>query len=666
MHKIVIQSSDQKLQQAALKNLANARSWALPYSLLDTGNPSEHSFYESLAGVSTIVQVIQLENLSKDLMTTMQLMHTGRKLLLVIHALEPTNKEAKILQAELGIKTICLNLYEQAIPEIVANKVSYTLPKPWEQAVKALKNHQLTKLDCLGLMLGRYQSDVLQPMNQSPSADMLLDELFTKVVKLVNSTRKTNKYLQYLDDVLTHKYLGTLIFFGVIYVVLGITVNLGGIIQEFCDGVISMFYINNLSVLVQYYQLPSLLSSVLVTGFGQGINTVLSFLPIISIMFFLISCLEASGYIARANKAIEQVLQKIGLPGETFVPLIIGFGCNVPSILAMKDISNYQSKVVATLMSPFLSCSARLTVYSVFVGIFFNSGGQNVIFSLYLLGILVAILTGYLLRGKLPNQANSMPVVLPNYAKPNYLQITRSTLARVSRFVANTGKYIVLACIIISILNDVSLASVFGFEDSLMVLVGKIITPMLEPMGLAAENWQVSVSLITGAITKEVILATLHTLYSSDLNAVNTLYGMPDLVKLMSIALQKLYALPGSLLSLTNAELDVGLTATTKAALEHALGDTKQIVALLIFIALYSPCVSTAIVIGQQLNRKWMIFSIAWSFVLGYVAATIFYQAVTIELHPWQSLSYIIVSLLVLGICWLIITKKIAPSLVGE
>ena len=191
---------------------------------------------------------------------------------------------------------------------------------------------------------------------------------------------------------------------------------------------------------------------------GEGITTVLTFVPVIGAMFFALAFLEDLGYMARAAFVVDRLMRAIGLPGKSFVPMIVGFGCNVPAIMGMRTLENKRDRILAVMMSPFMSCGARLAIFTVFVAAFFPKGGQNVVFSLYAIGILMAILTGWLLKKTvLKGEVSPLLLEMPEYEWPPQIKtLFFHAWYRLKRFILNAGKLIVIVCMLMGGLNHIS------------------------------------------------------------------------------------------------------------------------------------------------------------------------------------------------------------------
>ncbi len=286
-------------------------------------------------------------------------------------------------------------------------------------------------------------------------------------------------------------------------------INIGGALQPIFDKGSSAIFIDGIQWLGIRFGLPDWLTVFLAQGIGGGVNTVLPLVPQIGLMYLFLSLLEDSGYMARAAFVMDRLMQALGLPGKSFVPLIVGFGCNVPSIMGARTLDAQRERLITIMMAPFMSC-VRLAIFAVFAGAFFGQGGALVIFSLYLLGIVVAILTGLLLKHTLMRgEASPFVMELPLYHVPHLKSLLLQTWSRLRGFVVRAGKVIILVSLVIGGLNSITLDGkpVQGdIGHSALASVSQRLTPLLAPLGVQPDNWQATVGLVTGAMAKEVVV----------------------------------------------------------------------------------------------------------------------------------------------------------------
>ncbi|MTC35656.1 Fe(2+) transporter permease subunit FeoB [Providencia alcalifaciens] len=464
-----------------------------------------------------------------------------------------------------------------------------------------------------------------------------------------NSEAEPNKLTQTLDKFILNRWLGVPIFLFVMYLMFVLAINIGGALQPFFEGASEAIFIHGIQWIGATANFPEWLTVFLAQGVGGGINTVLPLVPQIGMMYLFLSILEDSGYMARAAFVMDRLMQALGLPGKSFVPLIVGFGCNVPSIMGARTLDAPRERLITVLMAPFMSCGARLAIFAVFAAAFFGKNGASVVFSLYLLGIVVAILTGLLLKHTLMRgEASPFVMELPVYHVPHTKTLLIQTWQRLKGFVVRAGKVIVVASIFIGALNSFSLSGkpVDNINDSALASVSKVITPVLQPIGVHSDNWQATVGLITGAMAKEVVVGTLNTLYTAeaitsepfDAASFDLLDELESAVADTWDSLKETFSISALSnpieASMGDAEMATGSMGTMAAK----FGTDIAAYSYLIFVLLYVPCVSVMGAIARETNKSWMTFSIFWGLNVAYSLAALFYQTATFNEHPQSSL----------------------------
>ena len=371
-------------------------------------------------------------------------------------------------------------------------------------------------------------------------ADILIaDRRYSYIEKIittcVDKSQKVQKtFSNKIDNIVLNRFIGIPLFLSAMYLMFFFAINIGGALQDFFDIASGAIFVDGLASVLTNLHFPNWLIAVLAEGAGKGVQTTLTFIPVIGAMFLFLSMLEDSGYMARAAFVVDRLMKSLGLPGKSFVPMIVGFGCNVPSIIGARTLDNKRDRILTIIMSPFMSCGARLAIFAVFVAAFFPTNGASMIFALYLTGIVLAMLTGLLLRKTLL-KGDPAPLLLelPPYHLPKISKLFLNAWQRLKVFIFKTGKVIVPVCILIGILSglniDGNLADGEGDTTSLLAAFGKFLTPIFYPLGITDENWPATVGLITGVLAKEVVVGTLNAIYSNlgHLGAVTALaYGV--------------------------------------------------------------------------------------------------------------------------------------------
>ena len=412
--------------------------------------------------------------------------------------------------------------------------------------------------------------------------------------------REEAKTTRIVDSLVTNKVIGFPIFLFLMWLMFEATFVLGAYPMEWIQsGVdwLSSFFSETLS--------PGPLKDLLVDGIICGVGGVIVFLPNILILYLFISVMEDSGYMARAAFIMDKIMHKIGLHGKSFIPLVMGFGCNVPAIMACRTIESRSSRLITILINPFMSCSARLPIYVLLIGTFFPRHASFVFLALYLLGIIVAVISAKLLR-KFLFKTDETPFVmeLPPYRMPTMKATLRHMWGKTEQYLRKMGGIILVASIIVWFLSyfprneaeDIRPLTVeetaMQQQNSYLGKLGQWIAPAVEPLGF---NWKVSIALISGTAAKELIVSTIGVLYSESetegnanlsqkLTAPNPLTGEPDFTPLIAIS-------------------------------------------FMIFVLLYFPCLASIAAIKQESGSwKWAAFSVIYNTGVAWVCAFLVYQ----------------------------------------
>ena len=443
-----------------------------------------------------------------------------------------------------------------------------------------------------------------------------------------------------IDAVLLNRFLAFPIFLGVMYLVFLFAINFGSAFIDFFDLTGSVLFVEGPRLLFAELGLPGWLIVLLADGVGGGVQLVGTFIPVIGCLFLALSFLEDSGYMGRVAFIVDRLLRAMGLPGKSFVPLIVGFGCNVPAVMATRTLENEPDRILTTIMAPYMSCGARLTVYALFATAFFANNGHNIVFALYLIGIVLAVLSAMMVKRYLIKAPPSAFVLeLPSYHWPTWKGLAIQTWQRLRGFVLRAGKAIVVVVVALNVVNSIGVDGSIGnenSENSALSAIGKAITPVFHPMGLDEENWPATVGIFTGIFAKEVVVGTLDALYAPAEQGPSG--GLADTLR------QAAASVPSNLAQLGGAltdplGMDFGNLDDTEAAASEqdvALGTIAAMRSLfhgelgafsyLLFILLYMPCVATIGVIYKEIGAFWATFSTAWSVVLAYSAAVTCYQ----------------------------------------
>lgn len=406
-----------------------------------------------------------------------------------------------------------------------------------------------------------------------------------------------------VDKVVLSGVIGLPIFFAVMYLVFMIAVKASEPVIGLIDGALSWVFVEKMAALLGLLSAPSWLTYMLADALGGGIATIGSFIPPIFFIYISLSILEDSGYMARAAFIADKFMRRIGLPGKAFIPLLVGFGCTVPAIMATRTLEHPRDRVFASILTPFVSCGAKLPVYTFLGMLFFPKRADVVIFGLYMFGIVMAMLTGLILKKTVfRSEPGNFVMELPPYHVPTLNGILLHTWHRLKDFVLRAGKTILMVIVLINLLQVITLP--LGKDKApvpVLELGGKIITPLLMPMGVKADNWQASVALISGLFAKEAIVGTMQSLYQDENNEADAQNENP----------------------------------AVKQNIKQAFGSNAAAIAFLVFVLLYSPCAAALAMLFKEHGVKWLLFAFVYLTALAWMMATIIYQSLTFS---WQSL----------------------------
>ena len=555
MHKIAViglPRSGKSSLAKALQDLANsqelsAKSHAMQF--VEVHHPDElhgHAY-------DVVLQVVDSTRLEESLMLTPHIIDEQQKIVLAIgryDLLLKTDHSLNIPKLEqlIGVPTCRVSVRKNyGLPNCL-DLVENTIHKPASTA------HPIYHLRDQG------DDDTYRAYVHG-----ILTETLTHAKDDKHQTR-----LERIDKVLTNPWLGFPIMMAILYFVFWCTFTLGAYPQAWIEG-----GIDALSTWLWGLLDPSWWSSLLIDGVLQGVGAVLAFLPNIIILFFFISLMEDSGYMAREAFIMDTIMHRVGLHGRSFIPMLMGFGCNVPAIMAARDIQNPKDRVLTMLMVPFMSCSARLPVYMLFVDTFFERQKALVMISLYAIGICLSVLFAIIMkRTKWFRQDNDDTVnELPEFRLPKARNTAAHIWERVADYLQKICTVILWASIIIWALEYFPTQDLNDLEHSYLASIGQFVSPLLEPLGF---DWKMSVCLLTGLPAKEAIVSTLAILYGGDISA-------------------------------------AGFTPLTAFS-------------FMLFVLLYFPCVATIATLRREAGKVWAWFTVFHSLALAWLISFIVYQ----------------------------------------
>ena len=440
------------------------------------------------------------------------------------------------------------------------------------------------------------------------------------------------------DRLLLSRPLGIPFFLLVMYGVFWLTVNLTQPMVDFIDTSLNLLLVEAPRQWLLAARLPEILVKALADGVGSGLATVATFMPPIFMIFLCLSLLEESGYMARAAFIMDRFLCHIGLPGKAFIPLLVGFGCTVPALMATRTLEQRRDRIMTMLIAPFMSCGARLPIYAVFAIAFFPSRGGAMIFSLYLTGAALAILSGLLLHRTLfRGEVSSFVMELPPYHLPVLRGCLEHVWFNLKSFLFRAGKLILLISVAISMVSGLfeKFASSPETAAQTRAAAGRVMTRAFRPMGMSEDNWPAAAGLLSGLMAKEAIVGTLDALYAQQAAPADD----PAIGSELRQALITLASDYGF------GEERGGAAESARsgllASIRQRFSDRAAAYAYLLFVLIYSPCFAALIVLGREAGWRWMFFAVVYQTVLAWNAATVYYQAAKFTEAPARAVFWL-------------------------
>ncbi|NMB42818.1 MAG: ferrous iron transport protein B, partial [Clostridiales bacterium] len=587
--------------------------------------------------VDVIVDVADASNLERNLYLTLQLIEMGKPVVLALNMMDIIEERGMEIDLHrlpeiLEIPVIPVSARKKTGLDILMHTVSHhkgVLPNPHVVVYSDLIEDKIIKIEerlkvhdpdiynprFYAIKLLENDLDIMEncPVDVSDIVDRsyetdiinqkydFIEELIEEV--LVNKQEKamlTDK----VDRILTHKVFGIPIFLGIMGLVFLLTFTLGDGIKGVFEGWLESFSEGAADALLAINAGP-ILTSLIVDGIIAGVGTVLTFLPNIAILFLLLAFLEDSGYMARVAYIMNGIMGKIGLSGKAFIPMLLGFGCTVPAIMATRTLENARDRRKTILITPFMSCSAKIPIYVLITGMFFEKYASLVALSMYIIGLVTGLITAFvatkiedradkLTGAKDSVEVNHLLIELPEYKTPNLYSIAIYVWENVKEYITKAGTTIFLASVVLwFILRFGTGGYVEDMSQSFGAAVGRFLAPILKPAGLGF--WQIGVALIAGLAAKEVVASSL-----------------------------------GILFGITNLDSIAGLSAMNESLAALGFGSLNAF-SMMIFVLFYTPCVAAIAVISQELKSvKWTTFVVVFQIVFAWLASTLFYQVASL------------------------------------
>ena len=508
--------------------------------------------------VSVIVNIADSTNLERNLYLTLQLLEKGLPVILVLNMIDELEKK----HLKVDFSKLSNQLGIPVIP--VSGKTGKGLPL----LVAAMEKAN--------------QKIILPPIhkwnNDPDSRYAYIELLMRSCVHRDHFTGKMSVSDKW-DKILTHKIWGLPIFAGIMFLIFYATFGMpGSLLQDGIEFLLTEWVAKGVTALLHAVSAPTWLHSLLIDGVMGGVGGVLSFLPQIAILFFLLSFLEDSGYMSRIAFIMDRTLRKFGLSGKAFIPMLMGFGCSVPAIMAARTMENTKDRRMTILLIPFMSCSAKLPIYSLLAGALFENHRALIIFSLYFLGIAMGIISGVAFKNTLfRGQTAQFIMELPPYRMPGFQDTMRHVWDKISHFVKKAAGLILVMSVILWFLQnfDYTLRMTSTPENSILASMGGFIAPVFRPLGFG--TWQLTVALLAGLAAKESVVACLSMFYG--------------------VGVAGAFASPAAAYS------------------------------FLVFVLLYVPCVAAVTTMKKEMGGwRWAAVSILWQLICAYLVSFIVYS----------------------------------------
>ncbi|MBF9018713.1 MULTISPECIES: ferrous iron transport protein B [unclassified Oceanispirochaeta] len=603
-----------------------------------------------------IINVVDASNLSRNLFLTKDLLARTPHVVVFLNMMDMAEQEGMridkaALAEELGVPVITVISVDK---QSVKNAIS-VLEKQIRKDPEFLHNKQKAS-SFLDL--------------SANDAYTRIDDICDKVITY--STKEKESLTDRIDKVVMNKYASVPIFFLSMLITFWLAIGVGSIFIDFFDILAGLIFVDIPSHLLGLIHAPDWLIVFLAGGVGAGVQTVATFIPVVFFMFLTIAVLEDIGYMARIGVVADRVMRSIGLPGSAFIPMVVGFGCTVPAVMAARTLGSKRDRYMTIFMAPFMSCGARLPVYALFCAALYGKSSGLVVFLIYLSGLLMAVFTGFLLKNSLFKGTPSYFIMdLPLYHTPKVSNILKSAWIRLQLFVRKAGVVVIIAVCILGVLSSMGFSDgklSFGNEnsqESVLAYSGKALSPIFEPMGVTRENWPASVALFTGLFAKEAIVGTVNALYSSmDMAESGEDRKIKEENLDMGAVVVEAFASMGEGFIGVFSSLDIlglGLVVEDKAVIaEEIESDTAvfrhisrnftpmSAFAYLLFVLMYFPCLAVVGAARQEMGGFYTLILVTYTTLLAWSISTLFYQIV--EGH---NLVFALMATAILGLMYL-------------
>ncbi|EPY2273876.1 ferrous iron transport protein B [Clostridium sporogenes] len=505
--------------------------------------------------IDVIIDIVDASNLDRNLYLTTQLKQFNKPIILVLNMIDVA--ESKGIKINYDILSKELNV--KVIPIIASKGIGI------DKLIETLENKTFLN----------YKDNKNYNFESERDAYKFIGNIFEKTVTL--EEKKTISNTDKIDKIVLNPILAYPLFLGILYLIFKFTFNwVGTPLADYIDALLNDSLIPYLGTLLA--STAPWFKSLLLDGIVAGVGSVIVFLPVILTLFLGISFLEDSGYMARAAFIMDKLMRKMGLSGKAFIPMVVGFGCSVPGIMSARTLESERDRKLTALLVPLMSCNARLPVYALFASVFFSGHETSIVFSLYILGILLAFIIGLLFKNTLFKKDEEPFIIeLPEYKMPEFKNLMLHTWDKGKGFLKKAGTIIFSISVIVWLLSNFNFSGMVDINESFLASLGRVLSPIFKPLGFS--GWQTSVSLLTGLMAKEVIVGTMGVIYGGDLKV---------------------------------------------TLLNHFT--TLSAYSFLVFVLLYTPCVSVVATMRKEYGSKMALFSVAYQIILAWIISFLIYN----------------------------------------
>ncbi len=580
-----------------------------------------------------ILNVIDATNLSRNLYLTLDLMERTNQMIILLNMVDVAENEG----LDVDIEKLSKQLGLPVVPVVAVNR---------EAVKKAVSQIETLLEDVPAHDTHVTRGEVMDTVAKYAHIDSIYNNVVSE--KKNREENFTNK----VDNIVLNRFAAIPIFLVSMFLTFWFAIGLGSVFIDFFDILGGLLFVDIPGSILTSINAPEWLNVMIAGGLGAGVQTVATFVPVVFFMFLALAILEDLGYMARVGVMADRFMRKIGLPGSAFIPMVVGFGCTVPAVMATRTLPTKRDRFMTIFMAPFMSCGARLPVYALFCVALFGSNSGLAVFLIYLSGLIMAILTGLMLKNTLFKGTPSHFVMdLPLYHTPRIGAVFKSAWLRLRHFIKRAGTIVVMAVFVLSMLNSIGINDgkfSFGNEDSqasVLAYMGKGIGPIFEPMGIKEDNWPASVALFTGLFAKEAIVGTVNSLYSSldmqeeaEAGASEEEEGGLDIGGTVTEAFTTVGdGLVGVVSSFDL--LGIGLITEDSETISEEIGANASVYkhlaanftvfsafAYLLFVLMYFPCLAVVGAARQEMGGFYASVMTLYSTVMAWAVATLFYQ----------------------------------------